>query len=152
MVPCDKQAAVLIVIPEDTALSEVALQPDASGFDVWVVSTGSAAVELAEQTPPDIILLDLDGMYEIGQAGKVSGFRVLHLLGRLRRGHPLAVVVMTSMDYSEVEGLVRASADDFVNKPIEPARLISRLQGALDRVRARHWQHSMAAAPAWHSG
>jgi DNA-binding response OmpR family regulator len=67
----------------------------------------------------------------------------LHLLGRLRHGRPLAVVVMTSLDYTEVEGPVRASADDFINKPIEPAQLLCRLQGALDRLRTCRQQHSI---------
>ena len=70
----------------------------------------------------------------------------------------MAVVVMTSMDYAEVEGPVRASADDFVKKPIDAARLIHRLQGALDRVRSRYQQRcaaeralslNLAAEPAW---
>jgi DNA-binding response OmpR family regulator len=151
--------AVLVVMPKDVMPPELPLHLDASGYDVQMACKGCTAVELAEQIPPDIILLDLDGMYEIKQAGRVSGFRVLQLLGRLRHGHPVAVVVVTSMDYAEVEGPVRASADDFVNKPIEPAHLIRRLQGALDRVRARHQQrcaaderaqsHHLAAEPVW---
>jgi CheY-like chemotaxis protein len=147
--PADQHIAVLVVVPAGAAPSEVLLRLDASGYEVWTPSTGRAAVELAELTPPDIILLDLDGMYEIGQAIKVSGFRVLHLLGRLKRERPVAVVVMTSLDFAEVEGPVRASADGFINKPIEPTRLIERLQGTLDRVRLRHRQRCAAATPAW---
>lgn len=153
------RTAVLVVMPKDAMPPGLSLRLDASGYEVWVASTGCAAVDLAEQTPPDIILLDLDGMYEIHQTGTVSGFRVLQLLGRLRRGHPLAMVVMTSMDYAEVEGPVRASADDFIKKPIEPARLIQRLRGALERVRSCHQQrcaaveyapsHRLATEPAW---
>ena len=160
LIPYEQRIAVLVVIPLETAPAELLHRLDASGYDVWAASSGRAAVELAEQTPPDIILLDLDGMYEISQASKVSGFRVLHLLGRFRSGYPMAVVVMTSMDYAEVEGPIRAGADDFVSKPIEPAKLIQRLQGALARVRARHRQrgaddgapgqsHGLAPAPAW---
>ncbi|HEU5370351.1 MAG TPA: response regulator [Ktedonobacterales bacterium] len=150
--------ALLIVMPKDAVPPGLPLRLDASGYAVQMACKGCTAMELAEQTPPDIILLDLDGIYEINQAGKVSGFRVLQLLGRLRRGHPMAVVVMTSMDYTEVEGPVRASADDFVKKPIDAAHLIHRLQGALDRVRSRYQQrcaaerapsHNFAAEPAW---
>ena len=59
----------------------------------------------------------------------------------------MAMVVMTSQDYTEVEGPVRASADDFINKPIQPAQLHRRLQGALDRVRSRHQQHNLPTVP-----
>lgn len=87
-VPFEERIAVLMVIPEGAAPSEIVLHLEASGYDVWTASNGRVAVELAEQSPPDIILVDLDGMYEINHAVKVSGFRVLHLLGRLKRGHP----------------------------------------------------------------
>jgi CheY-like chemotaxis protein len=159
----EQRRVILIAIPAEAARAELSLHLGASGYEVWAASTGWAVVELAEQQPLDGILLDLDGMYEAGQEQTmISGFRVLQLLGRLTRGRPVAVVVITSMDFAEVEGPVRASADDFVNKPIEPAQLIRRLQGALERVRARHQQHSarngdpapgqqhaIAATPAW---
>ncbi len=160
ILPYEQRIAILVVVPKETVPPQLLGRLGASGYDVWAVSTGRAAVELAEQTPPDIILLDLDGMYEITQAIKVSGFRLLHLLGRHRNDHPLAMVVMTRLDYTEVEGPIRASADEFVNKPVEPAQLVQRLQGALARVRARHQHRSvgdtkqdqssgLAAAPAW---
>ncbi len=161
ILPYEQRIAILVIVPSDAVPSELLRRLDASGYDVWAASTGRAAVELAEQTPPDIILLDLDGMYEITQAIKISGFRVLHLLGRLRSEHPLAVVVMTGLDYTEVEGPIRASADEFVNKPVEPAQLLQRLQGALARVRTRHHYrcagddargqpNGLAVAPAWY--
>ena len=95
IVPHKQQIAVLVVIPMEFVPSEIALRLGASGYAVQSACTGRAAVEVAEQTPPDIILLDLDGMYEISLTAKVSGFRVLHLLGRLRQEHPMAMVVMT---------------------------------------------------------
>jgi CheY-like chemotaxis protein len=131
-----------VVIPREAVPSGLLRRLVASGYDVWAASTGRAAVELVEQTPPDIILIDLDEMYEITQAIKVSGFRVLHLLGRLRNGHPMAMVVMTRLDFAEMEGLIRrASADELIAKPVEPAQLLQRLQGALARVRARYQSH-----------
>lgn len=139
--PAEQRRAILIAVPAEAARAELSLHLGASGYEVWAASTGWAVMELAEQQPLDGILLDLDGMYEAGQEqAMISGFRVLHLLGRLTRGRPVAVVVITSLDFAEVEGPVRASADDFVNKPVEPALLIRRLQGALERVRARYQQ------------
>ena len=161
--PGEQRKVILIAVPAEAARAELSLHLGASGYEVWAASTGWAVMELAEQQPLDGILLDLDGMYEAGQEqAMISGFRVLHLLGWLTRGRPVAVVVITSMDFAEVEGPVRASADDFVNKPIEPAQLIRRLQGALERARARCQQQSarngesarsrqpgVAVAPAW---
>lgn len=145
--PYEPRAAVLMVMPDVGTSSEVSLHLGAAGYDVWAASDGCLALEIVEQTPPDLILVDLDGMYEINQCGKISGFRILHLLGRVRCERPLAVVVLTSLDYTEVEGPVRASADAFMNKPIAPAQLLYRLQGTLDRVRSRHQQRAVPAIP-----
>ncbi len=150
--PGEPRIAVLVVLPVEasqTARAELLLCLEAAGYDVWAAPIGRAAVELAEQAPLDMILLDLDGRYEISPEVMVSGFRVLHLLGRLTRERSVAVVVLTGMDFAEVEGPVRANADDFINKPIEPAQLIQRLRGALERLRRCSQRRVAAAAPAW---
>ena len=73
IVPLEQQIAVLVVIPMEFVPSEIALRLGASGYDVQSASSGRAAVEVAEQTPPDIILLDLDGMYEMSLRPRFRG-------------------------------------------------------------------------------
>ncbi len=142
----EKPRAVLTLIATEAERTELGLYLGASGYVVWAVSTGSEALELAEQGALDAIMLDLDGLYEAGWAGgMISGFRLLHLLGRLTRERPVAMIVITNLDYTEVEGPVRASADDFINRPITMPQLHRRLQGALDRARARHQRHDAEA-------
>src|SRR5262249_30562610 len=47
----EQRTAVLVVIPSEAASSELLHHLDASGYAVWVVSSGHAAVERAEQMP-----------------------------------------------------------------------------------------------------
>lgn len=134
----ERRLIVLAVMPTTAACTEVASRLGDSGYGLCTACTTHHALELAEQPLVDVVMLDLDGHYEAGKDGMViSGFRLLHLLWRLTRGRPVALVVISAMDYTEVEGAVRASADDFINKPVGTTQLTSRLRGALGRVRTR---------------
>jgi len=149
LAPGERPLAVLAVIATESERLELELRLGAAGYVVWAVSTGREALELAEQGALDAIVLDLDGLYEASRTGAmISGFRLLHLLWRLTRERPVAMVVITNLDYTEVEGPVRASADDFINKPVMLPQLLRRLQSARDRVRARHQRSGTAASPA----
>lgn len=97
-----------------------------------------------------VLVLDLDGQYAMSRAGAmISSVRLLALLGRLRRGRPVAIVVLTRLDYAEVEGAVRAHADDVVNPPVPPAHLIGRLRAVLARVCVCRQQSSAAMEDPW---
>ena len=46
-----------------------------------------------------VLVLDLDGQYAMSRAGAmISSVRLLALLGRLRRGRPVAIVVLTRLE------------------------------------------------------
>lgn len=145
----EQRPAVLAVTPAEAARLEMVLRLNASGYVTWAAGTVREALELAEQMPPDVIVLDLDEQYEAGRDGAmISGFRLLHLLRRLTSDHPVALVVVTRLDYAEVEGAVRASADALVNKPVLPEKLLSQLRAALERVRSRY-QQSLPHSQSW---
>lgn len=143
----EQRFIVLAVMPTTAACTELASRLGDAGFGFCTACTTRKALELAEQPFVDGVVLDLDGHYEAGMDGMVvSGFRLLHLLWRQTRGRPIALVVISRMDYTEVEGAVRACADDFINTPVGTAQLTSRLRGAHGRVRARHQQRAAGAA------
>jgi len=150
LVQREQRPAVLAVTPTEVSRAALVTCLSASEYEVWAVCRGREALELAEHTSLDAVLLDLDGSYEAGLNGTmISGFRLLYLLWRLTRGRPVAIVVTTSMDYAEVEGQIQANADDFVNKSVAPAQLLCRIRAALERVRRRH-QGTFAPGPcAW---
>ena len=95
----------------------------AHGYDVVAAPDGAAAVALAAQTHPDIVLLDL-GMPHL------DGVQVIEAL-RGWTSAPIIVVSGRTGSADKVEAL-DAGADDFVTKPFQIDELLARLR-ALSR-------------------
>ena len=95
----------------------------AHGYDVVAAADGAAAIAMAAQTHPDIILLDL-GM------PRLNGIEVIQAL----RGWttvPIIVVSGRTGSADKVDAL-DAGADDYVTKPFQVDELLARLR-ALSR-------------------
>ncbi|HWV49733.1 MAG TPA: response regulator [Microbacterium sp.] len=95
----------------------------AHGYDVVAAADGAAAIAMAAQTHPDIILLDL-GM------PRLDGIEVIQAL----RGWttvPIIVVSGRTGSADKVDAL-DAGADDYVTKPFQVDELLARLR-ALSR-------------------
>jgi len=138
LIPNRQRPVVLTVAPGEITRLEIQVNLSASGYALYAASTVRQALELAEQATLDVIVLDLDERYEAGWEGvMISGFRLLQLLRRVTSDRPVALVVMTGLDYAEVEGVLHSSADALVNKPLLAEQLSGRLRAALERVRRR---------------
>ncbi|GAA1958623.1 response regulator [Microbacterium deminutum] len=95
----------------------------AHGYDVVAAPDGAAAIALAAQTHPDIVLLDL-GM------PRLDGVQVIEAL-RGWTSAPIIVVSGRTGSADKVEAL-DAGADDYVTKPFQIDELLARLR-ALSR-------------------
>jgi two-component system alkaline phosphatase synthesis response regulator PhoP len=97
------------------------------GYDVAVAGDGTAALRLADEYKPDLILLDL-GIPE------PDGFRVLRTLRD--RGDNVLIMILSAAgeETSKVRGL-RIGADDFVTKPFSILELLARIEALLRRPR-----------------
>lgn len=97
------------------------------GYSVETASDARAALALIEQSPPDLLLLDVN-------LPQMSGFDFYQ---RLRgRGYDLPVIFVTAKD--EVEDRVlglKLGADDYICKPFQPAELTARVGAVLRRYR-----------------
>jgi two-component system KDP operon response regulator KdpE len=97
----------------------------AHGYDVVAAADGAAAIALAAQTHPDIVLLDL-GM------PRMDGVQVIQAL----RGWttvPIIVVSGRTGSADKVEAL-DAGADDYVTKPFQIDELLARLRALTRRT------------------
>ena len=83
-------------------------------------ANGFEAVRIAEETPPDLLLLDIE-------MPRLSGFEVLELLG-----DRIPAVFVTAHDDQALRAF-ELHAVDYVLKPVEPERL----EQAVDRARRR---------------
>lgn len=120
---------VLIVEDEQHLADGLRFNLEAEGYEVQVVGTGEAALDLlAAKAPVDIVVLDVmlpgkDGftvMSEMRQAGQFIPTLIL-----TARGHPGDVL----------KGFA-AGADDYLTKPFDLSILMARIQGLLRR---REW-------------
>lgn len=95
------------------------------GYDVEMASAGSAALKLAGDHAPDLIILDL-GLPDL------DGTEVCR---RIRETSKVPIVVLSARggEADKVRAL-DLGADDFITKPFGPEELLARIRVALRRV------------------
>ena len=127
MVMTDNKIKVLVVDDEPDILEFLKYNLTRSGFDTIQASNGRDAIKLASQEMPDLILLDImmpemDGVetcYELRKNEKLKDTLIAFLTAR-------------NEEYSEIAGL-EAGADDYIQKPIRPRLLLSRIKALMRR-------------------
>jgi len=117
---------VLVVEDEPVLAGVVGNYLDRAGFDVRRCEDGGAAVELARQWRPDVVVLDLG-------LPVLDGVEVCR---QLRTFSDCYVVMLTARS-DEVDKLIGLSvgADDYVTKPFSARELVARVQAMLRRPR-----------------
>ena len=91
-----------------------------------VCHSGAAALEVARDVDPDVVVLDLG----------LPGIDGLEVCRQLRTFSDAYVVMLTARD-TEVDTIVGLSvgADDYVTKPFSPRELVARIRAMLRRPR-----------------
>jgi two-component system LytT family response regulator len=98
--------------------------------DVEVVAecaNGKDAIESLEESPPDLLFLDI-------QMPEIDGFDVLHAIGV---GRVPVVIFVTAYDQFALRAF-EAHALDYLLKPFDDERFAAALERALDRIRQQH--------------
>ncbi|APG84171.1 PleD family two-component system response regulator [Sinorhizobium americanum] len=115
-------ARILVVddVPANVKLLEARLV--AEYFDVLTAGDGRSALAICENTPVDLILLDI-------MMPDMDGFEVCAKLKENSRTAHIPVVMVTALDQpsDRVRGL-KAGADDFLTKPVNDLQLMSRVK------------------------
>jgi DNA-binding response OmpR family regulator len=106
---------------------------EGSGFEVRTANDARAGEDLIHEQPPDVILIDL----------MMPGRSGVQLFSRLRRDPatktiPLVMVTgikdKMGVDWGEfADGLATRKPDGFVEKPVDPERLMAVVNGVLSR-------------------
>ena len=127
---------ILLVDDEQNIRELAALYLEKEGFAVDFASNGSEALQRFQQSPPNLVLLDvmMPGM---------DGFEVCR---ELRRESDVPVLMLTarSEDVDKIVGL-ELGADDYMTKPFNPRELVARVKAILRRYETgRRPQNTMA--------
>ena len=127
----DPSPRILVVddTPENIRLLDAVLSP--RGYTVEAVGSGEQAVEkLAEESLPDLVLLD------IVMPG-IDGYEVCRRIRAAPATALLPVVMITASSGEEKVKALEAGADDFVLKPFDQAELLARVR-SLIRIKQYH--------------
>jgi two-component system KDP operon response regulator KdpE len=116
---------VLVVDDEPQILKTLDVNLAARGYVVDLALSGEAALDLAAQQPPDLVILDL------GLPG-LDGIDVVEALRRWTRV-PILVLSARETEAAKVAAL-DAGADDYVTKPFGMDELVARVRAALRRA------------------
>ena len=117
---------VVLVVDDDVKTTElVKLYLKRDGYKVITAYDGIQAVELANESHPDLVVLDL-------MLPGLSGFEVFHKL----RGESDVPIIMLTAKTTEQDRLagLDLGADDYVTKPFSPKELAARVRAVLRRL------------------
>lgn len=108
--------------PDNVFLIQAILEEE--GYQVSTASDGFSALEIIEESPPDLLLLDvmMPGM---------DGFEVTQKV-RQKTGLPfMPILLITAYDHLSVAKGLDNGADDFIHKPVEVDELLARVRSLL---------------------
>ena len=123
-------ATKVLVVDDDLNIQRVlvfALKQE--GYEVLVASDGATGVEMAAETQPDLILMDV-------AMPKLDGYAATQQIRASEKdGRRVPIIMLTAeADVGQrVKGL-RAGADDDIVKPFHPLELMARIKALLART------------------
>jgi two-component system phosphate regulon response regulator PhoB len=122
--------AKMLLVEDDAALAELLIWHfQRENFDIRHTVDGEEALLIAQESPPDLVLLDwmIEGL---------SGIEVCRRLRRMPATQNVPIIMLTARGEEEdrVRGL-ETGADDYVTKPFSPRELVARVGAVLRRVR-----------------
>ncbi len=122
------EARLLIVDDEPNIVELLSASLRFAGFEVATAATGMAALEVARNFRPDLLVLDV-------MMPGLDGFGVVRQLRS--EGLRTPVVFLTAKDATEdkVQGLT-LGGDDYVTKPFSLEEVVARIRAVLRRVAA----------------
>jgi two-component system, OmpR family, KDP operon response regulator KdpE len=118
---------VLVVDDEPQLLRVLRVHLQARGYEVDAAADGRSALELAAQSLPDVVVLDL-GLPDVSGVEVIAGLR----------GWTQVPIIILSVHDQEADKITAldAGADDYVTKPFSMAELLARVRAASRRVPA----------------
>ena len=123
-----KVKRILIADDEPDILEIVGYNLTKEGYEVFTAKDGNEAIEQAKKLNPDLIILDI-------MMPKKTGTEVCAILRTQPMFEKTMIIFLTALsdEASQIKGL-EIGADDYVNKPISPKVLISRVNALFRRA------------------
>jgi len=119
-----------ILIVDDTRLNAELLEAylDGQGHHIRVATHGAEALRLAQEDPPELVLLDI-------MMPKLSGFEVCEQLRSNPATANVGILMITALDQStDLERAIECGTDDFITRPIHKMELLIRVEALLESL------------------
>ena len=120
----------VLVVDDEVPLTVVAASYlEREGFEVVIAHTGPDAVQVARDSKPDLLLLDI----------MLPGFDGIEVCRQVRQFSDAYVIILTARD-QEIDKVLGLSmgADDYLVKPFSPREMIARIRAMLRRPRGAY--------------
>lgn len=126
----NKGHVILLVDDEQDILEFLSYTLQKEGYRVFTATNGEEAVKKVQEVAPTLILMDV-------MMPHMDGIEACQIIRKdLNLNQPIiAFLTARAEDYAQIAGF-SAGADDYINKPIRPRLLISKIQSLLRRVNA----------------
>jgi len=118
--------AMLLIVDDDPLVRKLlTVLLEDQGYRTLTASSGEEALEIVEQQPPDLILLDI-------MMPGMDGYEVARLLKSDKSLANIPIIMLSALGEhsARISGL-EAGAEDFLNKPVESAELWLRVRNLL---------------------
>lgn len=119
---------VLIVDDEPDILEIISYNLIKEGYEILTAKNGIEALEKTASFKPDLVILDI-------MMPKMNGVEVCKILRSKPEYNDTLIILLTALsdESSQIKGL-ESGADDYVNKPISPKVLVSRVNAIFRRI------------------
>ena len=123
----NSQIKILCVDDEPDILEILKYNLSNEGYDVSTAKDGEKAVEIAKGIVPNVIIMDI-------MMPNMDGIQACELLRSDEMFNDTLIMFLTARgeDYSYIAAY-EAGADDYVQKPVKPKILVSKVKGLLRR-------------------
>jgi DNA-binding response OmpR family regulator len=124
--PASGKAVILVVEDEPAMARLLSDNLTFEGYEVVVATDGEAALEIAVNAHPDLILLDI-------MLPKIDGLTVCRKLREQHVNTPIIMLTARNLEEDKITGL-KIGADDYMTKPFSVAELLARTEATLRRA------------------
>ncbi len=128
-----------ILAVDDTRDNLILVQTilESEGYEIDLAADGISAVQQVEQSPPDLILLDV-------MMPGLDGYEVTRRIRKNPALNYIPILLITAFHESSVVEGLDAGADDFIRKPFDTDELLARVRSLLRLKHSLDEQKKMA--------
>ena len=126
MSPDETKNSIVLVVDDNLQNLELILAY-LEDLDCQTLSAegGQEALDIIQQTPPDLVLLDV-------MMPKISGFEVCKRIKNNPETADIPVIMVTALnEIGDIERAIDSGTDDFLSKPVNKWELLTRVKTML---------------------